>query len=163
MEKIDYFSTVPDPRVKGRCKHKLSDILIIAIATYLCGGDDYASMYEFCKHRGESLKPLVELPNGCPSVDTIERVISRIDPAAFAECLSVFGSTLVDDLKGKLVSIDGKRIRGSKSSNSCTHILSAWGDEHTITVLRVKRWKRRAMKSPPSPMCLTALISREPW
>ena len=52
-----------------------------------------------------------------------ERVISRIDPTAFAECLSVFGNTLVDDLKGKLVSIDGKRIRGSKSSNSCTHIL----------------------------------------
>ena len=113
--------------MKGRCKHKLSDILIIAIATYLCGGDDYASMYEFCKHRGESLKPLVELPNGCPSVDTIERVISRIDPAAFVECLSVFGSTLVDDLKGKLVSIDGKRIRGSKSSNSCTHILISMG------------------------------------
>ena len=88
--------------MKGRCKYKLSDILIIAIATYLCGGDDYASMYEFCKHRGESLKPLVELPNGCPSVDTIERVISRIGPAAFAECLSVFGSTLVDDLKGRL-------------------------------------------------------------
>ena len=91
-------------------------------------------MYEFCKHRGESLKPLLELPNGCPSVDTIERVISRIDPTAFAECLSVFGNTLVDDLKGKLVSIDGKRIRGSKSSNSCTHILSAWVDEHTISI-----------------------------
>ena len=129
MEKIDYFSTVPDPRVKGRCKHKLSDILIIAIATYLYGGDDYVSMYmyEFCKHRGESLKLLVELPNGCPSVDTIEGVISRIDPTAFAECLSVFGSTLVDDLKGKLVSIDGKRIRGSKSSDSYTHILISMG------------------------------------
>ena len=63
-----------------------------------------------------------------------ERVISRIGPAAFAECLSVFGSTLVDDLKGKLVSIDGKRICGSKSSNSCTHILSAWVDEHTISI-----------------------------
>ena len=73
MEKIDFFSTALNPRVKGRCKHKLSDILIIAIATYLCGGDDYASMYEFCKHRGESLKPLVELPNGCPSVDTTRK------------------------------------------------------------------------------------------
>ena len=66
-----------------------------------------------------------------------ERVISRIDPTAFAECLSVFGSTLVDDLKGKLVSIDGKRIRGIrglKSSDSYTHILSAWVDEHTISI-----------------------------
>ena len=43
MEQIDYFFSVPDSRVKGHCKHKLSDILIIAIATYLCGGDDYAS------------------------------------------------------------------------------------------------------------------------
>ena len=73
MKKIGYFSFVPDPRVKGRCKDKLSDILIIAIATYLCGGDDYASMYEFCKHRGESLKPLLELPNGCPNVDTTRK------------------------------------------------------------------------------------------
>ena len=115
-------------------KNKLSDILIISIATYLCGGHDYASMYEFCKHRGESLKPLVELPNGRPSVDTIERVISRIDPAAFEKCLSVFGNTLVDDLKGKLVSIDGKRIRGSKSSDSYTQILSARVNEHTIRI-----------------------------
>ena len=76
----------------------------------------------FVNTESESLKLLIEQPNGCPSVDTIERVISRIDPAAFAECLSVFGYTLVDDLKGKLVSIDGKRIRGSKSSDSYTHI-----------------------------------------
>ena len=127
MEKIDYFSTVPNPRVKGRCKHKLSDILIIAIATYLCGGDDYASMYEFCKHRGESLKPLLELPKAVRVWTQPERVISRIDPTAFAECLSVFGSTLVDDLKGKLVSIDGKRIHGSKFSDSYTHILISMG------------------------------------
>jgi len=46
----------------------------------------------FVNTEEESLKPLLELPNGCPSVDTIERVISRIDPAAFAECLSVFGN-----------------------------------------------------------------------
>ena len=81
----------------------------------------------FVNTEGESLKPLLELPNGCPSVDTIERVISRIDPTAFAECLSIFGNTLVDGLKGKLVSIDGKRIRGSKSSNSCTRILISIG------------------------------------
>lgn len=34
---------------------------------------------------------------------------------------------------------------------------------NTPSALRVRRWKRRAMKLQPSPMCLTALISREPW
>ena len=116
MEKFEEITSALDPRVKGRCKHKVSDIIIIAIATYLCSGDDYVSMYELCRERGEDLKPLVELPKGCPSVDTFERVISRIDPKAFGACLSVFGDTLIEDLKGKHVSIDGKRIRGSKSS-----------------------------------------------
>ena len=132
MEKFEEITSALDPRVKGRCKHKVSDIIIIAIATYLCGGDDYVSMYELCRERGEDLKPLVELPNGCPSVDTFERVISRIDPKAFGACLSVFEDTLIEDLKGKHVSIDGKRIRGSKSSNSFTHILSAWVNEQSI-------------------------------
>ena len=44
----------------------------------------------------------------------------------------MFGDTLIEDLKGKHVSIDGKRIRGSKSSNSFTHILSAWVNEQSI-------------------------------
>ena len=36
----DYFSMAEDPPyVERHCKHKLSDILIIALASYLCGGD----------------------------------------------------------------------------------------------------------------------------
>lgn len=36
----DYFSIVEDPPyVERHYKHKLSDILIIALASYLCGGD----------------------------------------------------------------------------------------------------------------------------
>ena len=98
MEKIDYFSTVPDPRVKGCCKHKLSDILIIAIATYLCGGDDYASMYEFCKHRGESqyeswkslsslvqVERLVTFSDGRHSISTISKNSSKFDAVALMQ------------------------------------------------------------------------------
>ena len=80
MDIQDYFSQVEDPLVVGRCKHKLSDILIIALASYLSGVEDYESMHELCLERGASLRPLVELPNGCLSVDTFERVLQRIDP-----------------------------------------------------------------------------------
>lgn len=79
MDIQDYFSTVENPRVVGRCKHKLSDILVIVLASYLFRGEGYESMHELCLERGESLRPLVELPNGCPSVDTFERVLQRID------------------------------------------------------------------------------------
>ena len=129
MDAQDYFSKVEDPRVVGRCKHKLSDILIIALASYLCGGEDYESMHELCLERGESLRPLVELPNGCPSVDTFERLLQRIEPQSLYACLQVYGKELISDLEGKHIAIDGKRLKGSKKKTGSTHILSAWVDE----------------------------------
>lgn len=69
METTPYFSSVYDPRVVGRCKHRLSDILMVALITYLCGGEDYSDMYQLCRFRGKEFKPLPELPNGCPSED----------------------------------------------------------------------------------------------
>ena len=52
METAPYFSSVCDPRVVGRCKHKLSDILMVALITYLCVGEDYSDMYQLCRFRG---------------------------------------------------------------------------------------------------------------
>ena len=75
METTPYFSSVHAPRVVGRCKHKLSDILMVALITYLCGGEDYSDIYQLCRFRGKEFKPLLELPNGCPSEDTFERVM----------------------------------------------------------------------------------------
>ncbi|WP_196228071.1 transposase family protein, partial [Porphyromonas gingivalis] len=105
MDVQDYFSKVEDPRVVGRCKHKLSDILVIALASYLCGGEDYESMHELCLERGASLRPLVELPNGCPSVDTFERVLQRIEPQSLYACLQIYGKELISDLEGKHIAI----------------------------------------------------------
>ena len=129
MDVQDYFSKVEDPRVVGRCKHKLSDILVIALASYLCGGEDYELMHELCLERGNSLRPLVELPNGCPSVDTFERVLQRIEPQSLYACLQIYGKELISDLGGKHIAIDGKRLKGSKKKTGSTHILSAWVDE----------------------------------
>ena len=72
METGPYFSSVHDPRVVGRCKHKLSDILMVALITYLCGGEDYSDMYQLCRFRGKDFKLL---PDGCPSEDTFEHVM----------------------------------------------------------------------------------------
>ena len=134
MKAFESLINTADPRVVGRCKHKLSDILIIALATYLCGGDDYVSMYELCKDRGAALYPLVELPNGCPSVDTFERVLQHINPDSLRACLEVYGKDLIGELQGKLVSIDGKRVRGASTKNGTIHILSAWVDEHSLSL-----------------------------
>lgn len=112
-----------------RCKHKLSDILVIALASYLCGGEDHESMHKLCLERGNSLRPLVELPNGCTSVDTFERAPQRIDTQSLYTYFQIYDKELISDLESKNIAIDVKRMKGSKKKTGSTHILSAWVDE----------------------------------
>lgn len=45
------FSSIQDHRVTGRCTYLLTDLLTIALLTYLCGGEDYVDMSEFANER----------------------------------------------------------------------------------------------------------------
>ena len=53
---IDLLSRVPDPRVEGRCLHKLSDVLFIAICTLLSNGEDFEDMVTFAS-QSEWVRP----------------------------------------------------------------------------------------------------------
>jgi hypothetical protein len=67
MTKIaDYFSKIPDYREQYKCKHRLSDILLIGLFTYLSNGHDYEDMVLFGKTKGKELPELLFLSNGIP-------------------------------------------------------------------------------------------------
>ncbi len=128
-----YFASVPDPRVVGRCDHLLSDILLIAICTYLTGGSDYQDMHLFGKERSEQLSSLLALPNGVPSADTFERVFKRLDSQAFEQCLHHYGQALLSDLCEKQLILDGKKLKGASPTslgNSGLYLLNAWVSEN---------------------------------
>lgn len=136
QESIDnIFSKVADPRVESRCTHRLSDILFIAFCTLLSNGEDFEDMVEFAKQRRDWLEEVLGLPNGIPSHDTFNRVLQRISPDSLSECLSEEASALLDGVKGKLVSMDGKKVRGTSPNsrgNKGLFILSAWAGENRI-------------------------------
>jgi predicted transposase YbfD/YdcC len=129
-----YFSSIPDPRVEGRCLHKLSDILLIAVCTYLTGGSDYQDMHVFAKERGSQLPDLLELANGAPSADTFERVFQRLEVSALQTCLETYGKeVLAGCLSEKQIVLDGKKLKGvspTSRGNSGLYILNAWVSEN---------------------------------
>jgi predicted transposase YbfD/YdcC len=133
-----YFKEVEDPRVTGRCDHLLSDILIIAICTYITGGTDYEDMYLFGKERGEQLKgSILELPEGAPSSDTYRRVFNRLEVESLKKCLNLHGKEILAGLAEKQIILDGKKLKGvsptSKGNSGC-YILNAWVGENRICV-----------------------------
>lgn len=43
------FQNLPDPRVEGRCDHKLLDIIVIAVCAVLAGAETWVEVEQFGK------------------------------------------------------------------------------------------------------------------
>jgi hypothetical protein len=76
------FTTMPDPRRSNR-RHKLMDILTIALFGVLSGADGWAAVQAYGKAKHAWLKTFLELPHGIPSHDTFGDVFARLNPEAF--------------------------------------------------------------------------------
>src|SRR6267378_7446060 len=82
---FESFSDLPDPRRSQGQRHKLLEILFIALSAVLCGADDFTEMEEFGLSRESWFREYLELPHGIPSHDTFGRVFALLQPAAFEE------------------------------------------------------------------------------
>jgi len=133
-----YFSQIPDPRLDRNKKHKLTDIIILSILAVLCGAESYDSIEEFGKARIDFLRQILQLPNGIPSHDTINRAISMIKPDQFEKVFTQWSGTLRDiSTENEVIAIDGKTVRGSKDSfhnKPAIHIVSAWASQNSLVL-----------------------------
>ncbi len=73
------FAQVEDPRMERTKRHRLRDIIILAI----CGAEGWVEIEEFGKAKEAFFTELLDLSNGIPSHDTFGRVFALIDPKQF--------------------------------------------------------------------------------
>lgn len=120
--------------------HLAEDIVFISIAAVLCGADTWDDMEEFGIMKYDWLKTVLELPNGIPSHGTFNRFFSALDPAVFEACFLDWTRHIVSQTAGKVVSMDGKTIRGSRGAGnkSAIHMVCAWVNENQITLGQIK-------------------------
>ena len=124
------FRTLADPRIRAPRKHNLPDIIILSILAVLCGAESWDSIELFGKSNLSFLKNILQLPNGIPSHDTINRVISMLNPVRFERLFISWAQGLKDDgIIENVIAIDGKTVRGSKDTfhhRSPLHVVNAW-------------------------------------
>jgi predicted transposase YbfD/YdcC len=137
----NYFSNIADPRVE-RCKeHLLEDIVWLAIIAAICGCESWETIEEFGKSKQYFLKNYLQLPNGIPSHDTIERLFKRIDSTAFCDSFMKWTDAMRVKSAGEFLNIDGKTLRGSRDDYTgkyAIHLVSAWSHQNRLVLGQVK-------------------------
>src|SRR5215207_6109514 len=64
---VRHFSHLTDPRVDRTKKHRLDDILVIALCEVISGADSFEEIERFGEARREWLGRFLRLPNGIPA------------------------------------------------------------------------------------------------
>jgi hypothetical protein len=136
-----YISEVEDFRIEKKCLHKLSDILLIGLFTYLSNWEDYEDMVLFAQSHKEFLKPYATLPNGIPSHDTFRRVFSLLNPDMLRRCPNDYGKDITGLLAEKQICPDVKKLRDvspSSRGNTGLYIVNARVSENRLCTGRKK-------------------------
>jgi predicted transposase YbfD/YdcC len=138
-----YFESLSDPRHTRNRKHRLVDIVGIAVCGMVCGCDGPTAIHRWASNRREWLEKFLELPNGIPSRDGIRRLIMALKPEAFQECFQEWIAHAIERDEGRpdrLIAIDGKTNRRSHDRAADLgplHIVSAWASEEGIALGQV--------------------------
>jgi predicted transposase YbfD/YdcC len=133
-----YFRKLRDPRVRGRRRHLLLDLIVITVCGVICGCDDWQEIATFARARHDWFKRFLKLPAGTPSHDTLERVFDQLDPEQFQACFRDWMNALNEALGLSHIAIDGKTLRGSGVGGQKTlHLVSAWATANGLSLGQV--------------------------
>lgn len=151
-----HISGLEDTRKQGYVEHKLTDIVMITLLAVLSNSDEWSKIEIFARKKEAWLKQFLELPSGIPSHDTIQRVMSLIDPDTLHNACIGFLILKMDELQQiaqsiniqdakespdiEIISIDGKTSTGSsrnktiKDEIKALQTVSAYSSKYEINL-----------------------------
>src|SRR5947209_6006504 len=131
-----HFRSLPDPRVVGRTRHRLSDIIVLAVCGVIANCDDWPDIALFARTRQDWFRRFLELENGVPAHDTFERVFSALDPRALERCCVAWLREVAGLVGAGHIAIDGKTLCGSGKLGPL-HLVSAWATQAQVSLGQV--------------------------
>ena len=117
-------------------RHDFLELMFVALAAVLCGGEDCTDMAIFARAKLGTLREVVKLESGPPSHDTFSRVFRLMAPEPFEDAFTRFTTAFAGALSG-VVAIDGKALRGAyERGRKATplHLVNVWAAEARLVI-----------------------------
>jgi predicted transposase YbfD/YdcC len=134
------FATLPDPRCAGRTRHRLLNLLVIAVCAVVAGAETWVDIAHYGRLKHTWLSSFLDLPHGTPSHDTFRRVFSLVDPQALEQCFRQWMATTAPPLPREVVAVDGKTVRRSFDRGRAQgplHVVSAFATQQRLSLGQV--------------------------
>lgn len=136
---IEYFGDIEDPRQDRGKRHKLVDIICIAILAVICDANDYEEVEAYGLSKEAWLSSFLELPHGIPSDATFRRVFGALRPEKWQSCFMQWVKSIelptLSESKDHVLALDGKTACGSdRDGLKGLHTVSVWSSQHGIVI-----------------------------
>lgn len=129
----DCFGDLVDPRIPQGRRHRLLDIVTIAVCAVISGAESWVEVAQW----GRTKQDWLDLPHGIPAHDTFGRVFARIDPAQFETGFLRWVRIVARTATPEVIALDGKTVRRSGNRHAGTgplHLVSAWATAQRLVL-----------------------------
>ena len=114
-----YFETLTDQRQQSKVRHNLLETIVMVICAVIADCDVWEDIADYCRVKETWFREALgmELKNGIPSHDTMQRILEMLDPKEFEKCFVEWVSSVCIKKERQVISVDGKTVCGSRSAD----------------------------------------------
>jgi predicted transposase YbfD/YdcC len=128
---------LPDSRVEWRTDHDLLDVVVLALCAVMSGAQGWDDIEDRGREREAWLRRYLRLRNGILCHDTVRHVFEALSSLALEQCFEAWMGEICPAVKGRVIAIDGKPLRGSARAAQglrALHRVSAHATEYWLTL-----------------------------
>ena len=126
---LDHMRVVPDHRIPGMVTYPLDEVLLATLVGVVCGADDWEGVEEVATGALDWLRDFLPFAYGIPTAQTLRKVL--LDTQALQRGFAAWTASLRAEAR-EVIAVDGKTLRGSKTSpdgKGALHLVSAYATE----------------------------------
>jgi predicted transposase YbfD/YdcC len=131
---------VADPRHRRDVRHRLAEILGLAVCAVLAGARSFTAIAEWAADADEQTLARLGVRRTVPSESTFRRTLQRLDADAFDGAAGQWAQqqTAPAPRSPRVIAVDGKTLRGSgHGGQDSRHLLAALDHAHGVVLGQV--------------------------